>query len=307
MQMIYDEGVNAVNQTSSGFCSSSHSAPPSSFHISPYLRAESRNTSNGYLVSWGLIPPPGENLWQRLQSNVKYFQTLTILQLEQKIFALVAVQPQVQMTFESRLVPSAPRTCEPIWSVPESCVQSKIKWTVKSPLKVLLKEVKCITCNVLCVCVCVCILTSLAVSGASALIPLPTPPPSREQGKDHSFFKVSLSSPPHHPIVWGRGREGAAPADRTTLLPRSSPPSHSPHPPTCFRGAVKPFLTLKNVFLLFCSSVLWFPSDHLHRLGSPSPPTPPSGLFFSNFTFIPSSWFLECKSSSWTSGKTKKN
>lgn len=135
--------------------------------------------------------------------------------------------------------------------------------------------------NVQCtVCVCVCILTSLAVSGASALIPLPTPPPSREQGKDHSFFKVSLSSPPHHPIVWGRGREGAAPADRTTLLPRSSPPSHSPHPPTCFRGAVKPFLTLKNVFLLFCSSVLWFPSDHLHRLGSPSPPTPPSGLFF---------------------------
>lgn len=32
----------------------------------------------------------------------------------------------------------------------------------------------------------------------------PSPPPLRQKGMDHSFFKVSLSSPSHHTILWGR-------------------------------------------------------------------------------------------------------
>lgn len=57
----------------------------------------------------------------------------------------------------------------------------------------------------------VCILTSLAVSGASALILFP--PPSRERGKDHSFFKVSFSS--FYPITLSSGGGGVAQAHRT--------------------------------------------------------------------------------------------
>lgn len=144
-------------------------------------------------------------------------------------------------------------------SVPESSAQSKIKRTVKSPSEAPLREVKCAMWKILCVYLDI----SCCVRG---LCSDPSSPPLREQGMDHSFFKVSLSSLPHHTILWG---EGEKEQHKQTLLAFytsvfslvPSPPSYSPFP----LHASGPLLVLFDL-KTFCI---------LPQFSVPPPPQPP--------------------------------
>lgn len=203
-----------------------------------------------------------------------------LLQLQRSNF--VAMQHQADMTFEWSLEKASAlrqsKKRQPIWSVSESCAQSKIKWTVKSPSKVLPGEVKCIMWKVLCAC----ILTSLAVSGASALIPL-----LLLRGSEGRITPSSKSLFHLYPITpsSGGGRGGrAAQADRTgflyiPLLPCSSFSFLFPVPVSRAWLALFDLKTFPNLF--HCSFLSSPPHHHhhfihLHLLCSPlfTPPLP---------------------------------
>lgn len=108
------------------------------------------------------------------------------------------------MTMTRGLVLSALTKCkkrQPIWSVSESCAQSEIKWTVKSPLKALLKEVKCIMWKV----PCVHISWHLLLCQGPLLWSLSS---SFEGAREGSLLLQSLSfisTPSHHPLGKGKG------------------------------------------------------------------------------------------------------
>ena len=108
--------------------------------------------------------------------------------------------------------------------------------------------------------VCECILTSLAC--VRGLCSDPSPPPSREQGKDQSFFKVSLSSSPHHTILGGGGGRGSSTSRQEWLFMHPSPPlllsSFSFSFPLHASGALLALYDLKNVFSKWNFNFLWF-------------------------------------------------
>lgn len=116
--------------------------------------------------------------------------------------------------------------------------------------------------SILCVCVCVYLDISCCVRG---LCSDPSPPPSRERGKDHSFFKVSLSSLLHHTILWGRAR-GSGTSRQDWLFMHPSPPlflsSCSFRFPLHVSGAPLALFDLKT--FLFYFSFQCFSPDFIH-------------------------------------------
>lgn len=160
------------------------------------------------------------------------------------------------MTYVRSSVLSALRKCKkrsPIWSVWKSCAQSKIKWTVKSPSKVHLKEVKCIMWKVL----------SVRVSWHLLLCQGPllwSLSSSFEGAREGSLLLQSLSfisTPSHHPLGEGKRHKQTGLAFYTSFssLPHSS--SHSPLP--C-QGTLSPLWPENFIwfgFLLF-SLHIWF-------------------------------------------------
>lgn len=97
----------------------------------------------------------------------------------------------------------------------------------------------------------------------------PSPPPSREQGMAHSSFKVSLSSLPHHTILWGRVRRSGT-GRQYWLFIHPSPPLFlssffSPFPLHVF-GAELVLFDLKT--LVFCFSFPCFPHTFFHLFPS---------------------------------------
>lgn len=108
------------------------------------------------------------------------------------------------MTIMRRLVLSALTKCkkrQPMWPVSESSAQSEIKWTVKSPSKALLKEVKCIMWKV----PCVHLSWHLLLCQGPLLWSLSS---SFEGAREGSLLLQSLSfisTPSHHPLGKGKG------------------------------------------------------------------------------------------------------
>lgn len=176
-----------------------------------------------------------------------------------KILALVAIQQQVEMTFVSSLVLSALRKCRKkiahMVSFRKLCSkQNKMDCKVTFESTSKRSQVHNVKSTV---CVCVYLDISCCVRG---LCSDPSPPPSRERGKDHSFFKVSLSSLPHHTILWGRAR-GSGTSRQDWLFIHPPPPlflSSFLFPfPLHFSGALLALFDLKTFKFYF--SFLWFP------------------------------------------------
>lgn len=188
---------------------------------------------------------PGKDLFASgpIMTAAKYFQIIfkkkKLLQLQRSNF--VAMQHQADMTFEwslekeSALRQSKKKAAHMVNFRKLCSKQNKMDCKVTFESTSWRSQVHNVESTV-----CVYLDISCCVRG---LCSDPSPPPSRERGKDHSFFKVSLSSLSHHTILWGRARGEGGTSRQDWLFIHPSPPLFLlliPLSSACFQGLVSP-------------------------------------------------------------------